>query len=204
VPLNQYFRDGLSILIEPSVFFKTRYPDFSLSQSLALGITVSWVSAIIDAIIHYLRPPSHSNAFDKAKDLLSHLPLLKNMPKIFWTQSFETNAWLKLSLYPFQALLTFFMYGFIFYWGARAFGSKGVLRDTVKITAIASAAHLVSSICFFLPYGLTSLIGWLFYIGILTCGFTLVLNISRVRAILVTFLPSLITLILFLGFAVLN
>jgi hypothetical protein len=72
--------------------------------------------------------------------------------------------------------------------------SSVTITNVIKITAVASAASIVTSILSFLPFGFGSFLGWIYHTVILTIGFSVSFQISRLRGLAVIFFPTIATI----------
>ena len=210
--MKQFYRDSVMVLTEPTVFFKTRYETMSFNYALAFGLVVSWIAAFLDWITRAIKHETLLDGFLKIKDQLHQLPIWKDLPEDIWSQGNNVKtmmpAWgvegLGMLINPFHSLISYFIYGIIFWLGASILVSKDnsakklvTITNVVKITAISSAASLVGSVLGFLPIGIGSLIGWIFHTMILAIGFSESFNISRLRSLTVIFLPTILGIIFF-------
>ena len=209
---EQWYRDSISVLTEPIQFFKTRYQKMSFNQALVLGIVLSWIAAFLDWITRAIKHESLMDGLLKIKEQLHSLPIWKDLPETMWTQGNSAVSilpeWgmegMKMLITPFHSLVSFFVYGVIFWLGAVVLvahdnpAKKQVtINNVVKITALASTASIVGAVLGFLPIGIGNFVGWIFHTALLVIGFSEVFNISRLRGLAVVFLPTFVTIIFF-------
>jgi len=210
--LKQLYRDSVSVLTEPSEFFKGRYSTMSFNNALVFGVVLTWIAAFLDWITRAIKHETLMDGLLKIKEQLHSLPIWKDMPETIWTQGNAAAsimpAWgmegLKMLITPFNSLIGFFLYGVIFWLGATFLVSNDnpakkevSIHNVVKITAIASASSIVSAVLGFLPIGLGNFVGWIFHTVLLMIGFSLTFKISRLRSLAVIFLPETIGILFF-------
>jgi hypothetical protein len=210
--LKQFYRDAVMVLTEPTAFFKGRYESMSFNYALAFGMAISWIAAFIDWVTRALKHESLMDGFLKIKDQLHSLPIWKDLPEDIWTQGSKATSimpeWgmegLRMLINPFHSLISYFIYGVIFWLGASLLVTKEnpakksvTIHNVVKITAISSAATIVGAVLGFLPFEIGSLVGWIFHTVILTIGISESFNVSRPRGLAVVFLPTIITIVFF-------
>ena len=208
---KQLYLDAVKILTEPVSFYRTRFEQMSFNYSLVFGLVISWVAAFLDWITRAVKHESLMDGFLKIKHQLQSLPIWKDLPADIWAQGEHVNsvlpAWglegLRMLINPFHSLFSFLIYGVIFWLGASLLVSKDnptkktvTITNVIKITAVASASSVVTSILSFLPIGLGGFFGWIFYTALLTLGFSERFQISRLRGLAVVFLPTIVTIMI--------
>ena len=208
--IKQLYRDALQALTEPVRFYQTRFEQMSLNYSLVFGLVFCWIAAFFDWITRAVKHETLMDGFLKIKNQLHTLPFWKELPADIWAQGDNVNslmpAWgfegLRMLINPFHSLFSFFAYGIIFWLGATLLVSsenptkKSVtITNVIKITAISSAAQIVGSVLGFLPIGMGSFFGWIYYTALLTIGFSVRFQISRLRGLAVVFLPTIVTIL---------
>lgn len=202
--IQQMFRDGLMILTEPVRFYRFRFEELSFNRALAFGMVVSWISAFFSWITRALKHESLMDGLIRIKRHLQELPIWKELPEDIWAQSSQINSFfpewaiegMRMLVDPFYSLIGFVIYGLIFWLGASLLirtdhpGKKSVtLTRVIKITAISSTSGIVGSVLGFLPLELGSFIGWIYHTVLLMIGFTERFEISRLRSLVILFLP---------------
>ena len=211
--VRQMAKDSFSILTEPTEFFQKRYPEMTFNQSLALGVLMTWLGAMLEWLTRALKKESLLESMKRLQHQLKDLPIWKELPEDIWSQSgsgLETRfpEWIiegmKVMLTPFNSVITIFITAMLFWTGGLLLVNRSnPTRNTVtisefaKITALASSTAMVSAILGFLPFGMGSAIGWVYHIVLLTLGFSIRFQISRLRAVGLVFLPSITFILLF-------
>jgi hypothetical protein len=217
--VKQLLQDGYSVLTEPTTFFKTRYEKASFNQSLALGLAATWIAAFLDWVTRSIKHESLMDSFHRIKSQLKSLPIWKDLPDDIWAQGDQASqnflpTWgmegLKMLLTPFNSIFLIFINALIFWAAALILVDKNnparksvTLNELIKITAIAYTSALVGSIFGFLPLSLGSMIGWVYHIALLVIGFSIRFNISRLRGLVMVFLPTIALIMIagcFIGF----
>lgn len=204
--VKQLFSDGYLVLTEPASFFKTRYEKMSFNQSLALGLAATWIAAFLDWVTRAIKHESLMDSLHRIKTQLQSLPIWKDLPEDIWAQGDQASqtflpAWgmegLKMLLTPFNSIFLIFINALIFWVAALILVDKSnptkksvTFNELIKITAIAYTSTLVGSILGFLPLSLGSVIGWVYHIALLVIGFSIRFNISRLRGLVLVFLPT--------------
>jgi hypothetical protein len=208
---QQLFQDTISTLTEPTRFFTNRFREMSLNQALALGIGTSWVASLLEWLTRAVKHESLMDGFRKLKHQLHDLPLWRDLPEDMWAQSSSLQTtffpeWvmegMKVMLTPFQSLLAILLNASMFYVGAwilvdRSNPSRSLVtfKETAKITAVVQTTSLVGAILGFMPFAMGSMISWVYHLVIITIGFSIHFNISRLRALFMVFLPGILTIV---------
>ena len=207
--IKQIYKDAIHLLINPVEFFQIRFEQISFNYSLVLGLVISWLAAFLDWVTRAVKHESLMDGFLKIKNQLHSLPIWKDLPADIWAQGDHVNAlmpaWglegLRMLINPFNSLFSFFVYGIIFWLGATLLVSnenpakKSVtITNVIKITALASVTSIVSSVLGFLPIGLGGFLGWIYHTAVIAVGFSECFKISRLRGLVVIFLPTIVAI----------
>lgn len=207
---KQLYRDAVQVLTEPVSFFQNRFSQLSLNYSLVFGLVVSWIAAFLDWITRAVKHESLMDGFLKIKHQLQALPIWKDLPADIWAQGENVKsvfpAWglegLRILVNPFHSLFSFLIYGVIFWLGASILVSRDnparksvTINNVVKITAVVSTASLVGSVLSFMPFGIGSFFGWVYHTALLMIGLSETFQVSRLRALGIVFLPTIVTVI---------
>lgn len=202
--LHQLFLDGVMVLTEPVRFFRERFEELSFNQALAFGLVVSWLSAFLGWLTRALKHESLMDGLIRIKKQLQQLPVWKDLPEDIWAQGSQIHSifpeWaiegMRVLVDPFYSLFGFVLYGLIFWIGASLIipGSHPLKKSAslariIKITAISSTSGMVGSILGFLPLSLGPFIGWIYHTILLMIGFSERFEISRLRSLVILFLP---------------
>ena len=210
-PVKQFCRDLILVLTEPSIFFKTRYPETSFTYALAFGITVAWIATFLSWLTRIVRHETLLDGFLKMREKLQELPFWKNIPDSFWAQNTPQSSqilptWLAeifgIVLSPFQALISLTLSGVLIFLGCfllvpktdPAMGDSVELKNTIKLVAFASSPILISAILGFLPFNFGAGIGWIYTLVLTVLALSIRFHVSTPRSFAIVVLPGIVTL----------
>lgn len=203
---STFFRDLILILTEPRAFFRERYPRLGSTEAIAFGIAAQWLAAALGWITRVIKHETLFDGLNRIHEKLSTLPLWRNLPENIWQQGgpagIDSAAWkaeiAAIILTPFQSLAQFCIYGVLYFLGGVVLirPEDGAHRDRIavaafiRICAVSAAPAVVGAILGLLPFGLGSLIGWIYGIALLTIGISERYRVSSPRALGVILIPG--------------
>jgi hypothetical protein len=207
-----YFRDLVQLLTEPKSYFRDRFPELTFSQALTFGVVSNWIAAFLGWLTRTLKHETLLDGMMKMREQLSQLPYWKDLPDTIWQQGQDvhngplSSPWavelLGIFISPFQSLFNFCISGIVIFVGAWVLIPKNEesgqdkleVSGFIKLIAIASAPSLVGAILGFLPFGLNSLIGFIYTLTILIIGIASRYKVSSLRSAGVILLPGILAM----------